>query len=443
MNLKSLLHSGFDLEEQSNQLISRKYQYLNAILFIGVVGLMQGLLYNYLSENFILVKLEIVVLIVEAFLIWLLRQDRKFYNVIVFIVSFEIVIVFNMLYAFSYPSDLKIAWIFIYAPALIIVNDGIKKFVWLSILIITIYLQLILDLYPIQFNFVQTAYFTFVVIILSFLIFYFDYLVQKNMLIIFQQNKELDSLNKDLENRVQEEVQKNRDKEKYLLHQSKLAQMGEMISMIAHQWRQPLTAISATTSNLNFKLYTQNVEIEEFKKEIALIETYTQHMSKTIEDFRDFFKPDKEKEDISLKEIIESTLKIIHTEIESNQIVIAHSYSCKNRKILTYANEIRQVLLNIIKNAEDALLENNTVDPTIKINAFIENEKFIIEVSDNAGGIKEEILDKIFEPYFSTKKAKEGTGLGLYMSKTIIEDHCKGKLEVVNQKKGALFRITL
>ena len=114
-----------------------------------------------------------------------------------------------------------------------------------------------------------------------------------------------------------------------------------------------------------------------------------------------------------------------------------------HERFISYPNELKQLILNLIKNAEDALIEKQIENPYIKISTYKENDKFILEVSDNAGGIEEGIMDKIFDPYFSTKTQKEGTGLGLYMSKTIIEEHCGGELSATNIEDGALFRITL
>jgi two-component system sensor histidine kinase EvgS len=233
------------------------------------------------------------------------------------------------------------------------------------------------------------------------------------------------------------------EKERQMLQQSKLAQMGEMISMIAHQWRQPLTAISARINNLLFKIMLgENISNELLEKELNKIGEYSQHLSSTIDDFRGFFKDNKKKELISISDAVNSTLAIIQISTENKGINIITDLQCTT-KFETYANEIKQVILNLIKNAEDALLENNIKNPTITIQSICDincNNPTLI-IKDNAGGIPQEIKDKIFDPYFSTKFEKDGTGLGLYMSKTIIEEHCQGKLSVENDKDGAVFKI--
>ena len=235
----------------------------------------------------------------------------------------------------------------------------------------------------------------------------------------------------------------NKLKDQQILQQSRLAQMGEMISMIAHQWRQPLTAISATISNLNIKLMMgDKIDNDFLKKELNLIGGYSQHLSKTIDDFRGFFKDNKIKENTTLKQIVSGTLDIVQTSVENKNIKIITHFNC-NEKLKTYSNEVKQVVLNIIKNAEDILIEKDVENPTITIEVLCDancsGQTLIIK--DNAGGIPEDIIDKIFDPYFSTKKEKDGTGLGLYMSKTIIEEHCGGKISVSNDDEGAVFKI--
>jgi C4-dicarboxylate-specific signal transduction histidine kinase len=256
------------------------------------------------------------------------------------------------------------------------------------------------------------------------------------------ESKKVFMLNATLEERVSQEVEKNREKDKQLIQQSRLAQMGEMISMIAHQWRQPLSAISATSSGMNLKVKRGTLKEEAILKYTDNITTYAKHLSKTIDDFRDFFKPTKEKVYTNYTEITESILTIMQSSLEEYKIELYLELECQDN-FSTYANELKQVLLNLIKNAEDALVENKIENPYVKIKTYTEGTHYIMEVSDNGGGIKKEILENIFDPYFSTKEKRDGTGLGLYMSKTIINEHCEGDLSVRNREDGALFKITL
>ncbi len=255
--------------------------------------------------------------------------------------------------------------------------------------------------------------------------------------------QELEILTSNLEEKINEEIKKNEEKTKQLIQQSRLAQMGEMISMIAHQWRQPLTAITATTNNLQIKtLIDGKIDNLQLQEELELITNYSQHLSLTIDDFRNFFKPDKIKMESKLEDIIEKAINIIRTSIESKNINLIRNYNFNNT-LFTYASEIQQVILIILKNAEDILMEKNAENKLIKINTFKKKDFAIIQIKDNGGGIDGDIINKIFDPYFSTKKSKEGTGIGLYMSKIIIDEHCLGNLSVKSNTKGATFEIKL
>lgn len=259
---------------------------------------------------------------------------------------------------------------------------------------------------------------------------------------LYEESAKVHDLNKNLEDRVKEEVLKNREKDNQLLHQSRLAQMGEMISMIAHQWRQPLAAISSTSSAINIKAQLGTTTEEFLIENTDSISEYTNHLSATIDDFRNFFKSNKEKHETNFSELINSVKGIIKISIDNKKIELIEELNC-NDKFITYSNEIKQVILNLIKNAEDILVEKEIKEPFIKIETSKEDNCLHLKVSDNGGGIPESIIDKIFDPYFSTKTKKDGTGLGLYMSKTIIEDHCGGELIVNNTKHGAQFTIKI
>jgi len=249
-------------------------------------------------------------------------------------------------------------------------------------------------------------------------------------------------LNDSLADKVKLEVNKNREKDAQMIQQSRLAQMGEMISMIAHQWRQPLAAISSTSSAINIKAQLGNLENEKVIALTKKINEYSQHLSTTIDDFRDFFKSNKETKETNYSELIKSVLGIIEDSLINKNIELIQDLKIEDT-IKTYPNEIKQVILNLIKNAEDVLIEKQIINPYIKIMTYKEGENLVLSVSDNGGGIPKEIRDKIFDPYFSTKIKKNGTGLGLYMSKTIVEKHCGGKLTVANSDEGAVFKILL
>jgi len=233
-------------------------------------------------------------------------------------------------------------------------------------------------------------------------------------------------------------IKELREKDQAMLQQSRLAQVGEMMSMIAHQWRQPLTAISAASGNLTLKAKFDKLDNETVENIGEKISGYAQHLSATIDDFRDFFKPNKENTKTTYKELIKSVLSIVESSIKNYNITLTQQLQ-NEIELYTYENELKQVILNLIKNAEDILKDKEIPNPKITI----ESDGYILRVKDNAGGVPDDIIEKIFDPYFSTKTEKDGTGLGLYMSKTIIEEHCGGKLSVYNDAEGAVFEIEL
>jgi PAS domain S-box-containing protein len=251
---------------------------------------------------------------------------------------------------------------------------------------------------------------------------------------------------------VTKDVTHLKQKEKKMLEQSRLAQMGEMISMIAHQWRQPLGAISSSIVSIQNKLALGKFDLsnEEDRKlfekflssKMNSIEKYLDFLSITIDEFRDFYKKDKIKSTLSTTDIVYETLKIIKTSLTNKNIQIGLELN-DNNKIEIYKNELMQVVLNIIKNSEDNFQDLDKNIKTITISTKAVEENHIITIKDNGGGIDEEILPNIFKPYFSTKEDKNGTGLGLYMSKTIIEDHHSGKLYAKNIYDGVEFTIVL
>ena len=248
------------------------------------------------------------------------------------------------------------------------------------------------------------------------------------------QNK-LKILNENLEKEVSKQVEENRIKNEMLFHQAKLASMGEMINNIAHQWRQPLSSINSTVMVMDNILKKENIKNVLLENNLCDIELQTKYMSDTIENFRNFFQPNKQKEDFLLSQAVENTLKIIDTNFQKNKINVDLVIDNDN-KIKGYQGELIQVLITILNNSKDALLNSNIKDKKIIIN--IEDN---ITIEDNAGGIKIDTLEKIFEPYFTTKHPNQGTGIGLYMAKMIIESSLNGTIKVENEEKGARFTI--
>jgi C4-dicarboxylate-specific signal transduction histidine kinase len=233
-----------------------------------------------------------------------------------------------------------------------------------------------------------------------------------------------------------------KEKDELMIIQSRYAAMGEMIGMIAHQWRQPLAVVAMDVNNMLLDIELETFQLQEFQKNLYGILEQTKYLSNTIDDFRNFFKKDKEKTQVHLVDILEKSLTIVAKSLENNGI----TYHIDNRienSVFVYERELLQVFLNLFANAKDALVQHKEDDRKIFVKLYEDTENVFIQMCDNGGGIDEEIITKIFEPYFSTKQEKHGTGLGLYMSKIIVEKHLGGTLKVYNSDTGACFIITL
>ncbi len=231
-------------------------------------------------------------------------------------------------------------------------------------------------------------------------------------------------------------------KDEMLIDQSRHAAMGEMIGMIAHQWRQPLSIIAMDANNMLLDIALDDFDATAVEGYARNTLDQTQHLSKTIDDFRNFFKPDKELARIKLEDIIDETYAIVKDSLKAHDIALESSNE-SNEEVVAYSRELMQVFINIINNAQDALLAAKTKGAVIAIRVYDDEQYVNTEICDNGSGIDEAVLPKIFDPYFSTKDEKTGTGLGLYMSKMIIAEHLHGIIEARNTGNGACLTVRL
>src|SRR6185369_11464461 len=247
----------------------------------------------------------------------------------------------------------------------------------------------------------------------------------------------LESLNRTLEERIDAAVNELRQKDQALIQQNRLAAMGEMINNIAHQWRQPLNLISLIVQGLSeYKDLSQT----ELDLEVERIMGVILHMSQTIDDFRNFFRQDKEKTRFSANQTVAKVVELISPSMIDKCIGITITEQSEVA-VFGYSNEYAQVLLNILSNAKDVLVERNVAGPRIEISISLADDSSVVTITDNGGGISRDIMPRIFDPYFTTKEHMQGTGIGLYMSKIIIEQNMGGRLTARNVEGGVAFRI--
>lgn len=254
--------------------------------------------------------------------------------------------------------------------------------------------------------------------------------------------EELRNLNTALSNQVIEEKSINKINEKLIVDQSRMAIMGEMIGMIAHQWRQPITIIGMIANNLILDISLGESEDEKNLADLELIDKQVHYLSQTIDDFRHFTRPNKLPQTFTPMQISKEIITILGKSLEDHTILLSFEGDMESN-FVSHKNELLQVFLNILSNSKDAFNEHNIEKPVITFQSKVEGNLIHFYIQDNAGGIPPDIIEHIFEPYFSTKNAKNGTGLGLYMSAIILEKHLGGTISVSSDHIGSLFSITL
>lgn len=264
-----------------------------------------------------------------------------------------------------------------------------------------------------------------------------------------EKTNQLEILNDKLKKKFKDEVRKNRKRDQMLYSQSKMAAMGEMIGNIAHQWRQPLSSISTIASGSVIKIDYNTLKEEDLKKDLNKIIDTTKHLSSTIDDFRNFFIDNKEVEKFDLVSLMEKNINLVNASMQNNYIKVITNFN--KVEIKAIKNELLQAVLNILNNARDAVITQIEGKRIIVIDIYKEDNEACIVIKDSGGGISKENLEKIFQPYFTTKEKSLGTGVGLYMTKQILVTHMNGKISVNNEEfiiddviyNGASFKISL
>ena len=251
----------------------------------------------------------------------------------------------------------------------------------------------------------------------------------------------LKKLNATLEQRVSEELAKNREKDHLLIQQSRLAAMGEMVHNIAHQWRQPLNSLSLIVSNLHDDFRFNTMTPETLDRDVSSVRRLIEKMSSTIDDFREFFRPDREESQFDQVEATRDAIAIIEATLKNNNIAVELEVPSHPLMVTGFHNQYAQAVLNLLANAKESIMEHKTGDGRIRMTLEEQEGNAVLSVEDNGGGIPEKILPKLFEPYFTTKD--QGSGVGLYMVKMIIERNMRGKVSARNTDHGAKFMLSV
>lgn len=259
---------------------------------------------------------------------------------------------------------------------------------------------------------------------------------------LFHQKTELKRFNHSLEMVIEERTKELEQTQLYVERLAKQAALGDVIGMIAHQWKQPVAIIAMIANNVLLDIALDKLDADETQKEMENISKQTQYLSQTIDNFRNFFKPNQEKQSMSAHSFFDSLgglMKAVLGHHAIELLIDTHDVATLN----VHKNELLQVIVNLVNNAKDTIVEHHVKQGIIQIKVYSQGNNVIIDVIDNGGGIPMEVIEKLAEPYFTTKGAEEGTGLGLYMSRMITQKHLEGTLAWFNQGAGACFRITI
>ena len=431
LKVDSFFTSGFEFDVSLLELKSR-YQMLNIGLLLSAISLTYAVILNYFRGTHFLIPIEVFLVVTDIVLFFVLRLKREYFEYVTTAITTQFTFLFLVLLYMSDPVELKHVWLFTY-PIILLYFQGTKRgHYWFSFLIFMIFIAPIQPFFDVQYSLYQVTYIIFALVVVNIVIQFYQQKIDEARKIIIEQQNNLKSQIEELEK-----------KDKLLTAQSRQAVMGEMISMIAHQWRQPLSTITLQISNYQIsQLLNKNIRERAVDKTLAEISDTIIYLSDTIDDFQTYFHPDKELTEIEAHTLVEKCINFVLPRLKERKVNILFEHN-DDITLTTYQNELVQVILNLLNNAIDVLYEMKT-DKHLKIILNVKQiEKHIyISIEDNAGGISNINLPHIFEPYFSTK-GKNGTGLGLYMSQMIIQKQFHGDISVKTSPNGSIFTIEI
>lgn len=362
--------------------------------------------------------------------LYLLRKDKKYYTIVSWITLISVYIVSFVALVLQEGDEMRLVWFLIILFITLLLKG--KKVGQVAGLIIIVGVYVVIDLFDLDFS--QLAIYTFYNSFVSFFIVSLFFIHK-----IEHDEKLLSRINQTLKEQVEKEVQARIQNERILLRQARMASMGEMVDAIAHQWRQPLMNINAVMMNID-----RGIEVGKDKEILAkkILEVFAQtaHMSNTIEDFRNLLKVEKEKSAFDVEGVVANVLTLLKNNLKHIKIVNRLE---KGISLESYRSELSQVLIILLSNASEICMIREIKKRYIYIISSQDDDGVTLSIEDNAGGILDSDLSKIFDPYYTTKKQTGGTGLGLYIAKIIIEHNMQGSLDVINTTDGAKFTIRI
>ena len=422
--------SGWDFGKDEGYL-RNKFQMMNIGIVLSSIGVMYGTILNLYKGFYSLALFEFSLFLINIFLWLLLRKSKKFYDLVSIAVTAQFTFLLILLIYVSSADDMKHTWYFTYPIIILYFKNEKYTIPWFVFLISMLLIAPFQPFFHTEYTFFQLFYLSFVLSVVSIIVYFYKVKMDEATRIITSQEQILSK-------KVEELTQKD----KMLTLQSKQAVMGEMISMIAHQWRQPLSTVTLSISNLQLKkLLGEELKENELDEALENISDTVVYLSDTIDDFQTYFRPDKELHEIEVDELLQKAISFVEPRLKKTDIHVQLFIEDKI-VITTYINELIQVLLNIINNAIDELVQREVPSPEIIISVHNREDEVAISIKDNARGIQTENLESIFEPYFSTK-GKNGTGLGLYMSQMIMQKQFHTEIEVKSTTKGSTFIIVV
>lgn len=420
-----------------------RFKTLSFFIWITIFSSIYYIFFFYIKDlyrEFYIIEFMIAIVFFSVCMLYYLRRSKEHYNKVIYSFLILLLILFTYILHVEMDNSGRHLWFIlpiVVSYYLIGRRQGIITTFFIIILLLTYGLQSYMPSTINEFSLIDGIS---IIILLSICIFVFEKEYENVLRNSHEYYALLEQNNEDLGSKAKSEIISNEKKTSLLIEESRFAQMGKTLSMIAHHWRQPLSSISTSSANIKLSIMLDECVKEKLMINIENIDTHVKLLSETINDFRSFFKSSKHKEFLTGHKIMKDAFKIIQETMTSNGITFDLDLD-NETKVYVYKNEMVQAVLNILTNANEIFVLNEQKDARMKIKISNNDEELIIRIQDNAGGVDKDALDDLFDPYYSTKLVKNGTGLGLYISKTIIEEQALGKLLVENKNRGLCFTI--